>query len=111
MARTSSECRLHLALPEARQAVQDAIERGRLQWKVKESSDSYLKIKQRGFITWLMAPVNLEIGFRKESPETTLVVMNAGQTGWNDTAKAMLESRVARFADDVQAAASRYVKQ
>ena len=110
MAKQSGSLRLYLTQADARAAVRDALTNGRIKWNIREESDSRFKVKQRATILW--APVRLEIGLRRESPTTTIVLLNGTIRGFlSDAPRLRLESHMAKFADDIEAHASKYVSQ
>ncbi|MGI8483989.1 MAG: hypothetical protein ACR2OU_06975 [Thermomicrobiales bacterium] len=111
MAKDSVTFRLRLTEPDAVKAVSDAIAGGRTKFTIKEEGNSYFKLKQRH--SYIFAPVSLDIGFRRESPDTTVVVINGG-TWWIDfSSRGASRTRTImdKFQDDVQGCASRYVRQ
>lgn len=112
MASYSDQLRLYVNQEQAVQAVRDAIANGRVKFAIKQEGDAYFKLKQRR--QFIFAPARLEVGFRKESADTTLVVMNGKLSYfWNNSDKTVdrLRKHMDRFADDIQHSAARYVRQ
>jgi hypothetical protein len=112
MATDTESLRLHVPQEAAIQAVKDAIARGRVKFIIREEREAYFKLKQRR--QFIYAPVKLEVGFRRESPQTTLVIMD-GTLGFfwavGDRPVARLRDQMAKFADDVQHEAGKFVRQ
>jgi hypothetical protein len=111
MPRSSTTVRLYLTQEQAVKAVEDAIEHGRVKLSIKQREPTYFKLKQQR--SFIHPPIKLEVGLLKESPNTTLVVMNGklGLVNGLIQNNARLEDQLAQFADDVEAAASRYIRQ
>jgi len=92
-------------------AVRDTIINGRMNWNIKDEGPTYFKIREAK--TLMTAALGLEIGFRKESPirpwssSTPHCAASCRLIRWTGCSM----KNLAKFTDDIQSSASRYVQQ